>query len=93
MPRHPPPAGHVLYELGRLITRHRRARGLSQADLAALCGLGATTVQFYEQGLRDPGIENLIRIAHTCDMSLSVFLAPLDRVEVPLREVRMRGRA
>ncbi len=88
MPRKPPPQGHVLYELGKLIARQRAARGLSQRDFAILIGVGATTQQYYESGLRDPGIDMLIRIAHQCDLPLSAFLSPLDRFDVPLREKR-----
>lgn len=93
MPRQPPPDGHILYELGKLIARRRRDRGLTQRDFATLIGVGATTQQYYEAGLRDPGVDMLVRIAHQCDLSLSAFLSPLDRVEVPLREVRFRGKA
>ncbi len=88
MPRKPPPPGHVLYELGKLIARQRAQRGLSQRDFATLIGVGATTQQYYESGLRDPGIDMLIRIAHQCDLPLSAFLSPLDRFDVPLREKR-----
>lgn len=82
MPRVRPPQGHALYELGRLIRSQRTARGYSQVDFAILIGCSRDTLKGYEAGLRDPGIDQLIRMAHQCDLSLSVFLAPLDRVRV-----------
>lgn len=91
MPRSAPPKGHILYELGELIARHRRARGLSQADLAMLIGVGATSVQYYEAGRYCPPLDTLVRIAHQCDLSLSAFLSPLDSVSVPDRDVRARA--
>lgn len=82
MPRIRPPTGHALYELGKLIRRQRKARGYSVVDFATLIGCGLGTLKSYEQGLRDPGIDQLIRIAHQCDLSLSVFLSPMDHVTV-----------
>lgn len=84
MPKARPPKGHVLYSLGNLIQARRVQRGLTQRQLAALCGVGHTTVQYWEQGLHDPGMLQLKRIAAFCDLPLSVFLGPLDNVEVPL---------
>lgn len=88
MPRIAPPRGHVLYALGRIIGKRRRARGLTQADLAAVVGVSLKTMSHYELGQREPPIETLIRISHACDMPLSAFVSPLDTVHPPLREVR-----
>jgi transcriptional regulator with XRE-family HTH domain len=78
----------VLYALGNLIRARRISRGLTQADLAAVIGVGYTTVKYYERGFYEPPIETMLRIAQACDMPLSTFISPLDTFEVPLREVR-----
>lgn len=84
MPRQRPPKGHILYALGNLIQARRVARGMTQADLADLCGVAHRTLSQWEAGTTEPGIEQLKRIAYFCDMSLSMFLTPLDSFEVPL---------
>lgn len=81
----------MLYALGTLIQNRRRSRGLTQRELANIVGVGFTTAQYWEQGIREPGIENLIRIAHAVDTPLSAFVAPLDAVEVPERVPRKRN--
>lgn len=88
MPRIRPKEGHILRALGKLITRQRRARGLSQRDLATLIGVGKSTVQSYESGSHNPPFDKLVLIAHQCDLSLSAFLAPLDTFAVDLPELK-----
>ncbi len=80
----------MLRTLGDIVKSHRIARGLTQTNLANLIGTSVPTVEKYEQGLREPGIEALIRLAASCDLPLSVFLTPLDVVTLPPREGRHR---
>lgn len=80
----------MLYALGRLIAQQRRARGLTQGDYAAIVGIARITLQSYEAGRLGPPFDTLIRLANACDMTLSMWLSPLDSFEVPLREVRRR---
>jgi transcriptional regulator with XRE-family HTH domain len=82
VPRQPPPEGHLLYLLGAIIHQHRVRRGLTQEDLATLLGLSHRTVRQYERGLRNPGIQQLWKLARACDLPLSLFLAPLDNAKV-----------
>ncbi len=76
----------MLRTLGDVVKSHRIARGLTQVNLANLIGTSAQSVEQYEQGMREPGIEGLIRIAASCDLPLSEFLRPLDVVKLPPRE-------
>ena len=91
MPVKPPPPGHVLYLLGETIAQRRRARGLTQVDLAGVIGVGLSMQRLYETGLRNPPIEALVRMASACDLPLSAFLSPLDdydMAQLPVREPR-----
>ena len=77
MPRERAPK-QILSRLGNIIADHRKRVGLTQRDLATVIGVGICTEQHWEQGLKEPGLGNLIRIAATCDVPLSVLLSPLD---------------
>ena len=50
----------ILAALGRSVRRHREARGISQAKLA---DLDRACVSDIERGNRNPGIENVARLA------------------------------
>lgn len=50
-------------ELGRRLRRLREAKKMTQAELARLCGLGESTISFYESGKREPGYEVLLCLA------------------------------
>lgn len=49
--------------IGAKIKALRKAKSLSQADLAELIGCDAPLIGRYERGINLPGIEQLIRIA------------------------------
>jgi transcriptional regulator with XRE-family HTH domain len=49
-----------------LITRHRRAAGLSQRELARRAGTSSATLHRYEKGLVDPTTGTLNRILRAC---------------------------
>lgn len=88
MARQPPEREVITRRLGLLIKAQRRARGLTQHELADVLGIGHTTIENYEQGLNSPPFDVLVLIANHCDVPLSVFLSPLDDVSVPCRTVR-----
>lgn len=48
----------------------RTKRGLSQADLAKILGLAPSAVSNWEQGTREPNIENLTKIAIVLDVTV-----------------------
>jgi transcriptional regulator with XRE-family HTH domain len=56
--------------LGQRLRMVREARGLTAADLGAMVSLGGTTITRYEQGIRDPDTETLVRLAEILDVSL-----------------------
>ncbi len=55
-----------------LIERARRARGLTQAQLAALAGTSQATLSAYERGLKSPSLQVVSRILDAMDQELTL---------------------
>ena len=58
------------------VAERRIARGLSQKDLAELCGTTQSAIARLESGGRPPRIDTLLRIANALDCQLVVELRP-----------------
>ena len=58
------------------VAEQRRARGLSQTDLADLVGTTQSAIARLESGGRPPRIDTLLRIAEALDCDLAVELRP-----------------
>ena len=58
------------------VTEQRLARGLSQSELAALCGTTQSAIARLEAGGRPPRIDTLLRIADALDCELTIELRP-----------------
>lgn len=58
------------------VSEQRKARGLSQAQLAELVGTTQSAVARLESGGRPPRIDTLLRIANALDCELDVQLRP-----------------
>jgi transcriptional regulator with XRE-family HTH domain len=54
----------------------RRARDLSQRELAELCGTTQSAIARLERGARPPRLDTLLRIANALDCELVVDLRP-----------------
>jgi transcriptional regulator with XRE-family HTH domain len=65
-----PPAPASVSSLGRLLRQWRRARGLSQLELALSAGVSAKHLSFVETGRAQPGREIVLRLASALDLSL-----------------------
>jgi transcriptional regulator with XRE-family HTH domain len=70
--RFPPPAEES--DVGAIIGRLRRQRGLSLDDLAARCRLSASFLSAVERGKSDIAFGRLARIAHAFDLDVSSLL-------------------
>jgi transcriptional regulator with XRE-family HTH domain len=68
-------AEHWLHIAGE-VAAQRRARRLSQHDLAELCGTTQSAIARLERGLRPPRLDTLLRIATALDCELVVELRP-----------------
>lgn len=60
--------------VGENIRKYREARGMLQRELAERIGKKAGTVSNWELGLRDPGSDNIKRIAHALEISPSELI-------------------
>ncbi|MFG6393089.1 MAG: helix-turn-helix domain-containing protein [Lachnospiraceae bacterium] len=62
--------------VGEKIRKTRKQKKMTQNTLAGLTGLAAITIRQYEADKYTPKIENLSKIAHALETSLSEFLKP-----------------
>ncbi len=58
------------------VADQRRARGLSQRELAELCATTQSAVARLERGMRPPRIDTLLRVANALDCELVIRLRP-----------------
>lgn len=64
--------------LGQVVRGLRVKRGLSQEDLADLCGLHRNAVGLLERGERSPSIETIFALAHGLGIKPSTLIAKLE---------------
>jgi transcriptional regulator with XRE-family HTH domain len=68
--------GWLFAQIADQVAERRRARGLSQADLAELCGTTQSAIARLEAGGRPPRIDTLLRLANALDCDLEIELRP-----------------
>ncbi len=71
--------GWFFAQIAERVADQRRARGLSQAELAAVVGTTQSAIARLEAGGRPPRIDTLLRIADALECDLVVELKPRDR--------------
>lgn len=69
-----------LAALGREIRRHRRARKLSQEQLAERAELHRNYVGYLERGERNPSAKTLFQIARALELPIGALLAGIGEV-------------
>lgn len=69
-----PPLDQLTVQIARAIRAHRQARGLTVAALAAKAGLSKSSLTTIENGLGNPSVETLWRLASAMDVSLGAIL-------------------
>jgi ribosome-binding protein aMBF1 (putative translation factor) len=74
-----PDQGWFFAQIAEQVVEQRRARQLSQADLADLVGTTQSAIARLEAGGRPPRIDTLLRIAEALDCELVVELRPRTR--------------
>ena len=57
-------------DVGRMVARNRQERGMSQQELAILCGTTQSAIARLERGGRPPKLDTLMRIADAVDAEL-----------------------
>lgn len=65
--------------LGAFLADARAEAALSQAALAARCGLAQQQISYFEAGARTPTLEQALRIARALDLPLQRLLSGSDR--------------
>lgn len=68
----------ILMRYGQAVRKIRLARGISQEELADLCGLHRTYISDIELGKRNVSLENIDRIARSLGRSLSDFFQEVE---------------
>ena len=71
--------GWFFARIAEQVAEQRRARELSQAELAELTGTTQSAIARLESGGRPPRIDTLLRIANALDCELNVELRPRTR--------------
>src|SRR6187200_2648346 len=71
-----PDQGWFFARIAEQVTEQRKARGLSQKELAELTGTTQSAIARLESGGRPPRIDTLLRIAEALDCELRVTLTP-----------------
>jgi transcriptional regulator with XRE-family HTH domain len=69
----------LLKELGLRIRDLRRAKGLSQEDLADKCGVHRTFMGTVERGESNLSFSNILKVASTLGISLSALFEGVDQ--------------
>jgi transcriptional regulator with XRE-family HTH domain len=64
--------------VGERIREVRLARGLTQGDLADLCGTSIAAISHIERGTKVPTITTLARIADALECKVARLVEPLD---------------
>lgn len=71
-----PDQGWFFARIAEQVIEQRKARGLSQKELAELTGTTQSAIARLESGGRPPRIDTLLRIAEALDCELIVELRP-----------------
>jgi len=68
--------GWLFGQIAEQVSTRRRDLGLSQAELAKICGTTQSAIARLESGGRPPRIDTLLKLAHALDCELVVELRP-----------------
>ncbi len=68
----------VCLNFGKILRRHREARGLSQEKLADIAGLHRTYLGGLERGERNPTLTSILRVCEALAIAPSQLFADMD---------------
>jgi ribosome-binding protein aMBF1 (putative translation factor) len=68
--------GWLFAQIAEQVADRRRELGLSQAELAEICGTTQSAIARLESGGRPPRIDTLLKLAHALDCELHIELRP-----------------
>ena len=75
--------------LGERIGALRRARGLSQAELASLLQISPSAMGMYEQGRREPSLQTVVALAKHLTVSTDFLLTGQAVTEAESRQLSL----
>jgi transcriptional regulator with XRE-family HTH domain len=81
-----PEEGWFFSAIADQVLEQRRARNLSQQELADLCGTTQSAIARFERGGRPPRIDTLLRMAEALDCELIVQFRPRTRPQKGARK-------
>ena len=64
---------------GKVLAELRKKKGISQENLADICGLDRTTVSLYERGIRQPTLPSILTLAKGLKMPASEIIAEVEK--------------
>jgi ribosome-binding protein aMBF1 (putative translation factor) len=70
--------GWLFAQIADQVAERRRELGLSQAELARVCGTTQSAIARLESGGRPPRIDTLLKLAHALDCELHIELRPTE---------------
>ena len=73
-------------EFSRIITKLRKQKGLSQKDAAKELGISQSLLSHYEKGIRECGLEFLVKTADYYDVSVDYLLGRTNSPNLPTNE-------
>ena len=73
--------GWLFAQIAEQVADRRRELGLSQAELAEICGTTQSAIARLESGGRPPRIDTRLKLAHALDCDLAVELRPRSSTE------------
>lgn len=83
-----PPTDDSLAALGRAISNARKARRLTQRDVASAAGLHETYISLIERGIRNPTWTVVAKIAAVLRISLAELAALAQQAQLEMAQER-----
>ncbi|RKJ55106.1 XRE family transcriptional regulator [bacterium 1XD42-1] len=74
-----------LKAIGRRIQKARKAKGLTQEQLAEIVGLSPTHISVIERGVKGPKLETFIDIANALEVTADGLLLDVLNCSMPIR--------
>lgn len=79
----------IYKEIGKRLRDLRDRAGLTQAQVASLLNIPRETISYYEHGVREIGIDDLLKFASIYGVDLQFFLMDLEEKEEAAEETRL----
>lgn len=76
-----PEDGWFFAQIAEQVVAQRKARKLSQQQIAELCGTTQSAIARFERGGRPPRMDTLLRMADALDCELIVEFRPRTRIK------------